>query len=901
MTRLALSFFLLFILGSVAVRALPRDQFYNIRGARTTVNVQDKETGEPLIGATVTIVSGADTLRGATRKSTNSYAIEAEYTCDRIFRDSVWLEVGYLGYKPFTKRYAPGEFRYIHVELEIDEQQIAQVVVTGRSIAMIFRGDTTVYNASAYKTMADDRLSELLKQLPGVEIKDNKIYADGEEVKRVYVDGRNLFGQQTSASLTDLKADDVKNVRVYEELSPEARHTDDRTARKEKVMDVETKSRRGVLWGGEVQAMAGASLEKDYSGRHEVRHAEKLRIFRHSEKGSTSLEAANTKDDTPRENASLASKTTPSKRTEATFSHEFRHGDTTSVGVVALFNRNRNSSVGSTLTDYFPTDEYALRRDESRRESLSKRISADLHTSARIQRRKNSFNANWSVQYGDGASSGRNTTDQQLDAGRTFTRILSDGSDRSFGTDLSLYYSFRLSEKSRMNMRISFNYADRKSNDWQVDTVASVPGLRMQLHNGGKGRTFSGSAAVGYSYATGEKSRLEVGYEYSQRYEESERLSMDFLHDPRGRLDSVNTYDYTIDYHTHRLTASWSYSSEKVSCYAYLWGSMYDLARNETFPRDERSPRRFYALTPNVMLLVGKARNRLQVSVGARPEAPSAEQLRSTLDATNPLLLRAGNPDLKLPTSVQGSLRYYNTDASAARSLSVSLSGGYDFNYVTTQDRFFLEETYLPEWDYTAQKGAQLLTETNVGGSYRVGADFGYSKQIASIRSTVRLGVSYDFRQTPFYSNGQLDRPGNHSLSFTAGFESGFSEKVKFSVRSATGMSSYDTRRQTTRQLTQTVNGRLDLRFGKYFGFVGTLYRFYCSSVSKALTRHDVVLNAAVGRKFGKENAFSLSVGVVDVLNRPEYATTKIEANYIRTSSTSYLGRFAYMQAGYTF
>lgn len=39
---------------------------------------------------------------------------------------------------------------------------------------MVFKGDTTVYNAGAFKTMADDRFEELLRQLPGVEIKDNQ-------------------------------------------------------------------------------------------------------------------------------------------------------------------------------------------------------------------------------------------------------------------------------------------------------------------------------------------------------------------------------------------------------------------------------------------------------------------------------------------------------------------------------------------------------------------------------------------------------------------------------------------------------------------------------------------------------------------------------------------------------
>ena len=137
------------------------------RPARTVVTVEDKETHDPLLGATVSIVSRADTLRGTTVKE-DFYRIMAVYRCDRIFRDSVDLEVTYVGYKPFKKRYGNTGFRgRIEVKMEVDEQSIAQVVVVGQQVAMVFRGDTTVYNAGAFKTMADDRFAELLKQPAG--------------------------------------------------------------------------------------------------------------------------------------------------------------------------------------------------------------------------------------------------------------------------------------------------------------------------------------------------------------------------------------------------------------------------------------------------------------------------------------------------------------------------------------------------------------------------------------------------------------------------------------------------------------------------------------------------------------------------------------------------------------
>ena len=40
---------------------------------------------------------------------------------------------------------------------------------------------------------------------------------------------------------------------------------------------------------------------------------------------------------------------------------------------------------------------------------------------------------------------------------------------------------------------------------------------------------------------------------------------------------------------------------------------------------------------------------------------------------------------------------------------------------------------------------------------------------------------------------------------------------------------------------------------------------------------------------------------VIDILNRPDYATTSFDTDYIVTSSTSYLGRYGYLRVAYTF
>ena len=309
----------------------------------------------------------------------------------------------------------------------------------------------------------------------------------------------------------------------------------------------------------------------------------------------------------------------------------------------------------------------------------------------------------------------------------------------------------------------------------------------------------------------------------------------------------------------------------------------------------------FFQLNPTVYLSVGKSRKRFSFNLASFPQMIPLDALRSTLNATNPLSLQAGNPGLKLQNDLSGSAGFQFTDVKKALSFSVRLNGSYTFNYIAQRRTLFLEDTYLPQYDYTARKGAQLTTQANVGGNYNLGGRVSYSQQINPLRSTLNVSVNYGFSQTPYFTGEDLFHSVRHSLGFGFGFDSGFSSKVKLNIRSNTSMSSYTTQKETAQELREQLTARVDLRFGKYFGSVGTLYEFYCNSRSHALTRHNVILNASAGRKFGKENRLGLSAGVIDILNRPDYATTSFDTDYIVTSSTSYLGRYGYLRVAYTF
>ena len=598
---------------------------------------------------------------------------------------------------------------------------------------------------------------------------------------------------------------------------------------------------------------------------------------------------------------SFDSKTTPTKQTDAQADYTLRRGDSTNVSTAVRFGRSRQSSTGSSQTEYFPTEAYALRNEESRNESLSKSLSAEISNYVNIQRKKKVFGAMTTFSIDDGSTLGHSRTQQRIDDEKTRTNLNSNSDRRNSRLNVSIYFHSKISERSTLSFNVSGKYAPGDRDGWRVDTTASTPGLQVKLRNDGDSRNYSFGANLGYRYKLGKKGSVNASYNFSRDYARSKQLAVDFLSDPQGVVDTVNSYHYTTDTYTHSLQTSLQYRSGDVWIMAGLGGVLYDIARSERFPKEERFPRLFFQLNPTVYLSVGKSRKRFSFNLASFPQMIPLDALRSTLNATNPLSLQAGNPGLKLQNDLSGSAGFQFTDVKKALSFSVRLNGSYTFNYITQRRTLFLEDTYLPQYDYTARKGAQLTTQANVGGNYNLGGRVSYSQQINPLRSTLNVSVNYGFSQTPYFTGEDLFHSVRHSLGFGFGFDSGFSSKVKLNIRSNTSMSSYTTQKETAQELREQLTARVDLRFGKYFGSVGTLYEFYCNSRSHALTRHNVILNASAGRKFGKENRLGLSAGVIDILNRPDYATTSFDTDYIVTSSTSYLGRYGYLRVAYTF
>ncbi|WP_315818929.1 carboxypeptidase regulatory-like domain-containing protein [Paraflavitalea speifideaquila] len=73
-------------------------------------------------------------------------------------------------------------------------QMLNEVVVTAEAPPVTLIGDTVQYNAGSFKTPPNANVEQLLKKMPGIEVaKDGTVKAQGQEVKRVLVDGKEFL------------------------------------------------------------------------------------------------------------------------------------------------------------------------------------------------------------------------------------------------------------------------------------------------------------------------------------------------------------------------------------------------------------------------------------------------------------------------------------------------------------------------------------------------------------------------------------------------------------------------------------------------------------------------------------------------------------------------------------
>ena len=181
MIRLVISVFLYFFCSSFSIA-----QNFTISG-----KIIDSKDNSPLIGVNVLLTKDNDSVfqKGA------STDLEGNFSIENVETGNYKLNISYVSFKSFDKSFlVNANLDLKTITLVEDSKLLKEVIVEEKQIRVQQLGDTSQFNANAFKTNKDATTEDLLTKMPGVTSENGTVKVNGEEVKRVLVDGRPFFG-----------------------------------------------------------------------------------------------------------------------------------------------------------------------------------------------------------------------------------------------------------------------------------------------------------------------------------------------------------------------------------------------------------------------------------------------------------------------------------------------------------------------------------------------------------------------------------------------------------------------------------------------------------------------------------------------------------------------------------
>lgn len=184
-----------------------------------SATVVDADTGEGVAGAVLTL----SPVKTPDKKQGFASGYKGTVSIPSLAYGEYALSVSFIGYNNLdtTIRVSVPKINLGTLRLR-PGVRIETVVKEVKALRTSQKGDTVSYNAGAFKVVADADVEGLLKKMPGITVSDGTVEAQGETVKKVFVDGKEFFGEDVTTAIKSLPAEAVDRIEVYNKLSDAA-------------------------------------------------------------------------------------------------------------------------------------------------------------------------------------------------------------------------------------------------------------------------------------------------------------------------------------------------------------------------------------------------------------------------------------------------------------------------------------------------------------------------------------------------------------------------------------------------------------------------------------------------------------------------------------------------------
>lgn len=191
-----------------------------------------------------------------------------------IVPDTGWFRlqitrIGYADYDEDMHILRPDLYDVGIIGLIPKSHLLKEVLVKDRA-AIRIKGDTTEFLADSFMVSKNANVEDLLKKLPGLQVdKNGKITAQGQEVKKVLVDGEEFFGNDPTIATRNLKAENIEKVQVFDKKSEQEVLTGSDDGKKEQTINLTLKENAKKGYFGKAQLAEGRMENAEHTRMYE--------------------------------------------------------------------------------------------------------------------------------------------------------------------------------------------------------------------------------------------------------------------------------------------------------------------------------------------------------------------------------------------------------------------------------------------------------------------------------------------------------------------------------------------------------------------------------------------------------------------------------------------------------
>lgn len=906
---------------------------------------------EALIGVPIILTAQSDT----TQKKYALTDTAGVFRITDLSPQTYQLRATYLGYKDFTRQVIvnqPLETLGV-LAMVADSRTLKEVVVKGQTPPAQQKGDTLQLNANAFKVTRDATTEDLVRKMPGISVDNGTVTAQGETVQQVLVDGRIFFGDDPTIALRNLPAEVVDKIEVFDRQSDQSQFTGFNDGQTTKTINIVTRSDRRNGSFGRLYAGYGTDGVYSVGGNvNQFKGPRRLSIIGLSNNinqqnfssqdllGVTNSGGGNSggRGGGGGRGGSGGGGGGGSSAGNFQVGQQSGINTTHSLGInfsddwgkhlvvrgSYFFNSSNNRNTQNQFRRYFLTGDASQFYQETSQTSsqnlnhrfdfrleytINSRNSLLITPRVRWQRNNSTSNvlgitylSNDSTLLNPGVGNSFNPIVPPDSA--LLNRSTSNYTAHIQGYDFSNTILFRhrfLKRGRSISVNLGTDVASQTTNSTLLSnneyfTDRSRSQL-IQQQTQIKAPSYQLSLSTAYTEPLSKVSQLQLNYNiaYRNSYSRRETYRYNLTAEQYDILDSLLSNTFQNDYLTNQAGAGYNYRTPKVGLVVNVNYQRADLISEQQFPRYGTVRKTFDNVLPMTMLDYRLTTNaRLRFTYRTNTQAPSVTQLQNVLDNTNPLFLTIGNPDLKQSYSHNLSARYTLTKPGKSRSLFVLLNGTATANYIGNATLISNGTARLPNGTLIGQ-GVQLSRPINLDGLWSIRSLATYSFPLKAVKSNLSLTAGSSVNRTPSSINERLNYARTTTWTQGAVLSSNISQNLDFSMSYTSNYNQVSNTIQP--QLNSTyhygvASARINWIFGPGLVFQADLNNQHYKGFSGSVNQQYTLLNAAVGKKFLKDQRGDLRVSAFDLLKQNNSLSVTQTDTYVQNSQSLVLQRY---------